>query len=157
VLRMLSGVNSLVVRVRDRKELLGETCRLAVTVGGYATAIVHMKTPGSPELQPTAWSGADDKLTEALRTALATDDPKQPKLIDRVIRSGKVFGCNDTSKLDAPEPLKNLLTQEQLLSIIALPLLVDNTAIGVLVLTARESGAISEEELRMLRDVSGNL
>src|SRR6185437_7729564 len=35
VLRMLSGVNGAVVRIRDRAELLRETCRLAVTVGGY--------------------------------------------------------------------------------------------------------------------------
>jgi diguanylate cyclase (GGDEF)-like protein len=39
----------------------------------------------------------------------------------------------------------------------ALPLNVDNTAIGVLFLAARDAGAISEAELRMLREVSGNL
>ena len=39
VLRMLSGINGAVVRIRDRTELLREACRLSVTLGGYPTAV----------------------------------------------------------------------------------------------------------------------
>src|SRR5262249_14177823 len=46
VLRMLSGVNALVVRIRDRVELLQETCRLAVKAGGYTAAVIATRTPG---------------------------------------------------------------------------------------------------------------
>ena len=36
VLKMLSGVNSAMVRIRQRREILAEACRLATSVGGYA-------------------------------------------------------------------------------------------------------------------------
>jgi len=43
VLKMLSGVNSAVLRIRQRREILVEACRLATSVGGYASAIVALK------------------------------------------------------------------------------------------------------------------
>src|SRR5690348_8187314 len=70
VLRMLSGINALVVRIRDRKELLQETCRLAVSVGRYATAILCAKSPGTPDIQPVAWSGVNEGVTSELRRVL---------------------------------------------------------------------------------------
>ena len=157
VLRMLSGINALVVRIRDRKELLQETCRLAVAVGRYATAIVSAKSPGTPDMQPIAWSGVDDNTTNALRKVIAEHGKAGSGIVGSVIRTGTPFVCNDTSRLDAPESFKEVVRQGGLMSIVALPLLVDNTAMGTIVLTARESDAVSEEELRMLREVAGNL
>ena len=48
---MLSGINALMVRARDRTELLNETCRLAVVGGGYATALVYLESPGVGGMQ----------------------------------------------------------------------------------------------------------
>ena len=42
VLKMLSGVNSAMVRIRQRREILVEACRLATAVGGYASAMVAL-------------------------------------------------------------------------------------------------------------------
>ncbi|MEJ0034733.1 MAG: EAL domain-containing protein [Gammaproteobacteria bacterium] len=156
VLHMLSGVNALVVRIRDRAELLQETCRLAVKVGGYAAAIVASKVPGSFAVQPVAWNGSQPKVIDALRAALAETAAVDTSVINRVIKSGKAIVSNDTSAPEAAE-LNETLTNCGLHSMVALPLNVDNTAIGVLFLAARDSGAISDEELRMLREVSGNL
>jgi diguanylate cyclase (GGDEF)-like protein len=157
VLRMLSGINALVVRIRDRKELLQETCRLAVSVGRYATAIISAQAPGAPDIQPIAWSGVDDNTTNALRKTIGEHGKHSAGIVNRVIRTGTPYVCNDTSQLEAPEPFKEVVRQAGLMSIVALPLMVDNTAMGTIVLTARESGAVSEEELRMLREVAGNL
>jgi diguanylate cyclase (GGDEF)-like protein len=156
VLRMLSGVNALVVRVRDRAELLRETCRLAVRVGGYAAAIVSSKAAGSFAVQPVAWCGIDDKVTDTLRAALAETAAVEGSVISRVMKSGKAVVSNDRSSSEAAE-LDETLRHCGLQSMVALPLNVDNTAVGVLFLGARDSGAISDEELRMLREVSGNL
>jgi diguanylate cyclase (GGDEF)-like protein len=157
VLRMLSGINALVVRIRDRKELLQEVCRLAVAVGRYATAIVSGKSPGAPDIQPIAWSGANESVTTALRKAIAEHGKTPASIVSRVLSTAAPYVCNDASTLDAPGPFREIVREAGLMSIVALPLLVDNTAMGVLVLTAHESGAVSEEELRMLREVAGNL
>src|SRR5215469_13466276 len=54
VLRMLSGINGAVVRIRDRTELLVEACRLGVTVGGYPSALVALRHPKTQQLEPVA-------------------------------------------------------------------------------------------------------
>ncbi len=157
VLRMLSGVNSVVVRIRDRAELLDETCRLAVTVGGYAAAIVSMKVPGSFGIQPVASAGIDAGVTESLRAMVARSAGSETSIVGRVMKSGNPFVCNDTIDLEATAAFNELMIRSGLYSIVALPLTVDGTPVGVLMLAARDSDAVSEEELRMLRDVSGNL
>ncbi len=157
VLRMLSGVNALVVRIRDRTELLQETCRLAVSVGGYSTAIVSMKTPDAFALQPVAWSGTDEYIVTALRGAVVDSAAQPTSIIGRVMQTGDPFICNDSADLIATSNFNTLMWKAGMCSLVALPLLIDGTALGVLLLVAREPGAISDEELRMLREVSGNL
>lgn len=157
VLQMLSGVNSLVVRIRDRIELLQETCRLAVRIGGYAAAVVSAKAPGVSSVQPLAWSGVDEVVTEALRSVAAESLKRENSIIARVLATGEPFVCNDTSDLERTATFNSAMLAAGLMSTVALPLVVDNTCVGVLVLAARDSGVVSDEELRMLREVSGNL
>ena len=57
VLRMLSGVNGLVLQTRDRTAVLRETCRLATSIGGYAAAIAVTRVSGSVTMQPVVWNG----------------------------------------------------------------------------------------------------
>src|SRR5262249_37869979 len=59
VLQMLSGINSLVPRIRDRKELLSEACRFAVKTGGYAHAVIMLQKSDTQFVQPFAWSGIE--------------------------------------------------------------------------------------------------
>ena len=40
VYAVLSGINTLIVRVRDRDELFREACRIAVEEGGFRMALI---------------------------------------------------------------------------------------------------------------------
>lgn len=93
VLQMLSGINSLVPRIRDRKELLEEACRFAVKTGGYAHAVVMLRKSGAQPVQPAAWSGVDQKRTEMLCAALA--GTVNVGIAGRVMQDGTVFVSND--------------------------------------------------------------
>ncbi len=157
VLRMLSGVNSLVVRIRDRSELLQETCRLAVSVGGYTAAIACWKTPGSPTLQPVIWSAIDDKTAEPLRAAVTDAGTRDTSIVGRVLKTGQAYICKNTQQLEGTATFSRLLLATGQHALAALPLLVDDTPVGVLLLTARDSEAVGDEELHMLREVAGNL
>lgn len=157
VLRMLSGVNGLVLRIRDRTELLRETCRLAVSEGGYAAAIASAIVPGMQSMHPVAWSGIDDRTTGNLRTYVAKAAARKSSVIGQVISTGKPFVCNNTAILSATAAFDALMIQAGLLSVVALPLVVDNTTIALLTLTARDSDVVGEEEMEMLREVAGNL
>jgi PleD family two-component response regulator len=52
VLQMLSRINTALVRIHDRDELLSETCRLAHSVGGYVIAMVALINPTTRMARP---------------------------------------------------------------------------------------------------------
>ena len=143
VLRMLSGINGAVVRIRDRTELLLEACRLGVTVGGYPTALVGLQQPKTQRLEPVAHQGADPlvahALCELLENRMAQDGQNRSKVRD----PATPFICQSTGATNSV--------------VIGLPLIVDKTVVGVLGVCPREHTAIPDEELVMLREVAANL
>ncbi|HKU16463.1 MAG TPA: EAL domain-containing protein [Steroidobacteraceae bacterium] len=157
VLRMLSGINSLVPRIRDRKELLQEACRFAIKTGGYAHAIVLLKKSGGQAVQPVAWAGADPKRTDIVSAELAEVAGGDEEIAERVLRAGSVVVCNDTGGALPDSAMHILLLQGGCRSAVALPLIVDKTTIGVLFLAALDADVVSDYELRMLREVAANL
>ncbi|HEX3844849.1 MAG TPA: EAL domain-containing protein [Steroidobacteraceae bacterium] len=143
VLRMLSGINGAVVRIRDRTELLREACRLSVAFGGYPAAVVGLQQPKSQRFEPVAHQGADPlvahTLCELLESRMAQDDQARARGRD----PAAPFTCQDAGATHT--------------AVIGLPLLVDKTVVGVLGVCPREHGTMPEEELVMLREVAANL
>jgi diguanylate cyclase (GGDEF)-like protein len=157
VLRMQSGVNGLVLRIRDRNELLRETCRLAVAEGGYAAAIAAAEVPGSANVLPVAWSSTDEAMAVELSERVSESAAQDDGVIATTLTSGRGFICNDTAEVNAGDALVPQLVRAGMRSLVVLPLRVDGTSIAVLVLTARDAGVVGEEELAMLREVAGNI
>jgi diguanylate cyclase (GGDEF)-like protein len=157
VLRMLSGVNAAVLRIRERDELFDEACRLAVTIGGYATAMVMLQQPGAGTVQAVACGGVEPASTEALRAAVLETADGDASIVGHVLKTGSAFVCSDTSALDAADRANALIMQMGFRAVIAMPLALDKTAIGVVLLTAGDTDALSDEELQMLREVAANL
>ena len=158
VLKMLSGVNGAMVRIRQRREILAEACRLATSVGGYASAMVALIEPGTRTARPTAWSGSVDQQQAGQMTFTiaesATDDTS---VIGRVLRTGSQLVCNDLQTLAMPLAARAALMDSGFRSVVAFPLLVDRTPVGALMLTSYDVGAVGDEELRMLRELVANL
>ncbi|HTY48684.1 MAG TPA: EAL domain-containing protein, partial [Steroidobacteraceae bacterium] len=162
VLRMLSGINGAVVRIRDRGSLLQEACRLAVTVGGYATAIVtlHRVKKGTREL--VAWDGTDEGAAQAL-AAVIERRAAQERLSNRaeggvppeLIFSESEYRGSQPPQEAAGPPAEPGTPLDR--PMIALPLKVDRTVIGVLAVCSRQRGIAGEEEMRLLREVAANL
>jgi diguanylate cyclase (GGDEF)-like protein len=146
VLRMLGGANGAVLRIRDRNELFGECCRLAVAVGGYAACVAVLQRPGTRELQVVSSAGADDDADQALRT-LATGSSVWSKDAQRTL-----LEIGNDPLISQANDLPG-----QLQSLIALPLLLEQTSIGALVLATRQHTLIGLEELRMLQEIAANL
>jgi len=144
VLRMLSGINSAVARIRERQELLEEVSRLAVTVGGYAGALVSLRHVQTRALEPHSWQGIDQQMAARLSELIA-------KRVTREIRAGRV-------SLEAPSPIEFARSETWGGGrMVALPLVVDKTVIGVMAVWSGATGQASEDEMRMLREVAANV
>ena len=143
VLRMLSGINGAVVRIRDRAELLREACRLAVSVGGYPMAFVALHQHQERRLEMLVCEGEELATANSICRLIEEQMERQTRAGRRGRDRSAPCECQDP---ESGSPLA-----------VGLPLLVDNTVIGVLGLSHRELGAIGEEEGRMLREVAANL
>src|SRR4051812_34923425 len=158
VLKMLSGVNGAMVRIRQRKEILVEACRLATSVGGYASAMVALIEPGTRTARPAAWSGSvDQQIATQLTFTIADSANDDTSVIGRVLRSGNQLVCNDLQTLVMPLAARAALMDSGFRSVVTFPLLVDRTPVGALMLTSYDAGAVGDEELRMLRELVANL
>lgn len=158
VLKMLSGVNSAMVRIRQRREILAEACRLATSIGGYASAMVALIEPGTRTARPTAWSGSvDNTAAQQITYSIGENANEDASVIGRVLRTGASLICNDLQNLDMGLAARASLMDSGYRSVVAYPLLVDRTPVGALMLTSYDVGAVGEEESRMLRELVANL
>ena len=70
---MLSGINTLIVRVRDRDELFREACRIAVEEGGFRMALIGIVDRSAMKIVPVASAGEDEELLTAIKDLLVID------------------------------------------------------------------------------------
>jgi diguanylate cyclase (GGDEF)-like protein len=157
ILEMLSGINTAVVRIRERLELLHEACRIAVTTGHYATVLVSFIEPGTRTARPCTWAGRGGEVMSSLVFSIASTAEEDTSVTGRVLRTGETFLCNDITRADTTVSRFPTLRNAAFKSIVALPLTVDGTTVGAMTLTARDSDAITGEELALLAEVAANL
>jgi diguanylate cyclase (GGDEF)-like protein/PAS domain S-box-containing protein len=153
-LRFLSGANSAIVRLRDRRRLLKEACRLAVETGGYGMATICLQPRHSGE-EPVVCRAVGKKHAEGRRPRaepLTGDGPAA-----RAIAIGEPVIVADLAEPGAPVPDRELLLGMQLRSCIALPLVIDGTAVGFVELYSDEPHVFGEAEIALLRQVTGNI
>jgi diguanylate cyclase (GGDEF)-like protein/PAS domain S-box-containing protein len=152
---VLSGINSTIVRVRDRTELFRASCRIAVQEGGFRMAWIGLAEPGAMRATPVVWEGFDQGYLEEVAAALK-DGVEDPGSVGKAIRYRKMVVANDI-ETDPHTVFKREALARGFRSLIAMPLLVADEAVGVLVLYAGETGFFDYEEIKLLKDLAGDI
>ncbi|NDP40905.1 MAG: EAL domain-containing protein, partial [Rhodoferax sp.] len=156
VYAVLSGINTLIVRVRDRDELFREACRVAVESGGFRMAMIAIAERGTLKLAPAASAGKDDGLLNAIKGILASSDTAPKTMSARALRDKKAVVSNDSHN-DPQVLFSSKYAESGVCSMAVLPLLVANEAVGVLALYAGEIDFFQEEELKLLTELAGDI
>ncbi len=146
---VLSDINSAIVRIRDRDELMQEACRIAVDEGRFEIAWIGIVGPRHPQVAAGARrtpQGAERHLPSW---------PTSPRhAANRVLHEARSVIINDLAGEaqlgTGHEPL-------QCSSMAAFPIRVDGELRGVLTLCAAEAGYFDEQELRLLRELAGDI
>ena len=73
VLQMLSEINTAVVRIREREELLREACRLAHRLGGYPLVVIATADPATHTARVIASDGSLQGRVLPLLEAIRAD------------------------------------------------------------------------------------
>jgi len=83
---VLSGINSTIVRVRERRELLSETCRIAVQQGGFRMAWIGLVEHGARKAIPLVWDGFEQGYLDDAASMLANREEDPGPRAGRFIR-----------------------------------------------------------------------
>jgi diguanylate cyclase (GGDEF)-like protein/PAS domain S-box-containing protein len=153
---VLSGINSAIVRIRDRKELLDEACRIAVDHGHFSLAWIGLLDRTTMELKPVASAGNDQGHLQLLQLSAREDAPGGQGVAGRVVRSRKPVVSNDVAT-DGLLLFPKEAVARGFRAMVGLPLLVGADAVGVLTLYAAETGFFNEEEMRLLDELAGDV
>ncbi len=154
-----SGINSIILRSRDRRQLLEEACRIAVERGDFGMAWVGMLDPKTLDIIPAACAGIEvGSLTATSPNSARADSPRGQGFMGRAIREKRALFTND---LAAEPGGGNFRRQEALRrgyrSMIAIPLMVEDRVVGVISLFAKEANFFDDEEVTLLTDLAGNV
>jgi diguanylate cyclase (GGDEF)-like protein/PAS domain S-box-containing protein len=154
---LLGTLNSAIVRVRERKALFEEFCRIAVSQGGFVLArIIELDREGRASLAAT--TEPDQALFRGMIDAYNRDPAGAASLFADALRRGEAVVSNSLAD-DARvhEAQRGALTRAGNYSLALLPLKVDGRVAGLVALRAREPGFFDQEELRLLSEMVSNI
>jgi diguanylate cyclase (GGDEF)-like protein len=159
VYAVLSGINSLIVRVRDREELFQAACQIAIDHGGFKmawigivdrdqkTIVAAASAVGQPDFPALAGEHAPAVTPVSLqggsKAAQAVRDAKP-------VISNTIDG--DTTVVQSKERMAR-----GIFSMATLPLLIAGEAVGVLTLFSDEAEFFDAEEMRLLLELAGDI
>lgn len=153
---MLSAINTLIVRVRDRDELFKGACRIAVEEGKFRMAMIAIADPVDGAVAPVASAGDDDGILDAIRTVLASPEQAPNSMVIRAMRQKTELLSNNSTN-DSQLLLARQCAEAGIRSVAVMPLIVADEAIGVFALHASENEFFHAEEMKLLREMAGDI
>lgn len=157
VYALLSGINSAIVRIKDRQALFEEACKLAVEKGEFLLAWIGMHEPATGSVPVTAQSGLSAGYIEDNRFSTDEHMPDCCLLTAEALRMGIPAICNDVATDPRMARWREPALEHGFHSVVVLPITADNKPIGVITLYATETGFFTSEEMKLLTELSGDI
>jgi diguanylate cyclase (GGDEF)-like protein len=157
VVQMLSAINSALVRIQSREDVLRETCRLAHQIGAYSIVMVALIDPVTRMARPAGWAGWEFLVDPGREFPVADSEAGDTSLMGRVIRTGEATLCEDIETFPYVIDGREGLIAAGVRSIACLPLRVDSTPVGSFFCGIGAGAAIEPDEMRLLEEVAANL
>jgi len=155
VFAVLSGINALIVRVRDRDELFQGVCRIAIEAGKFPMAWVGVADPETQRVKPVAWGGEAEKFLASAPLSISQNRAGRG-MSGTAVKEKKAVIVNDLQN-DPRAQMKEHCRERGISSLVMLPLVVQGEGMGVLALYAREVGFFDDEEMKLLLELSGDI
>ena len=158
VYAVLSGINSLIVRVPDRDELFREACRIAVEVGQFQFAWIGIVDRSAQKVVPVASAGAEVGFLERVRERLSFADGSAsgygPPAI--AVREKKAVVVNDV-ETDPRIRRRHTHIERGIHSLVYLPLLIADEPVAIFGIHAAEAGYFDDAEMKLLQELAGDI
>ena len=162
VYAMLSGINTLIVRVRTRTELFDSACQIAASDGDFPMAMIAMVDRNLMKIVPVASVGMPADILRGLKERFASDEarpvgPAQGQtMAERAVSEKRAIVNNDIKHNPSAIYAKRHI-EAGIRAMAMLPIAVGGEAVGVLALYAREVDFFHEDELKLLSQLTHDI
>jgi diguanylate cyclase (GGDEF)-like protein/PAS domain S-box-containing protein len=153
---VLSDINALIVRVRERDELFHDACRIAVEAGQFRLAWIGLVDRAAEEIRPVAWYGIGEDYIKLMPLKLQAGSTDTFGLASRAVVEGKPIVSDDMS-VDTRVVLAQEAARRGLRALAILPLVGAEGVSGVLALYSGETGIFDDEEMKLLLELAGDI
>lgn len=154
---VLSGINSIIVQIRGREELLRETCRIAVEQGGFGMVWIGLLDAGGREVRVAAHHGFAPDVPGGFQLPAGSGTEIHHRAGCRAILDRTPFVVNDLAGVQPHNQLRQLAVGRGYRSVIALPLIAAGATTGVMIMYAREVGFFNADEVKLLSELAGDI
>jgi diguanylate cyclase (GGDEF)-like protein/PAS domain S-box-containing protein len=152
-----SGINGMVVRVRDRQALFRDACRIAVEQGGFRMAWVGTIDPDTLDGKLVVTAGADAGDAERIRLTARPGLPHSERPACRALREKRAVIGNDIANDPAMATVREDALACGYRSVAALPLSADGNVDAVIVLFSDEPNFFDRQEMELLEQLAADM
>ncbi len=153
---VLSNINQMIVRVKDKSKLLDETCNIAFKDGGFRMIWIGLVEPESNVLNVVSSAGYVGNYLDNFRIDLNNAEDKIG-IAGKCIKYGKYQVCNDIENekntvRDAAKAVNNKYN-----SLASFPIILRGKAIGVINLYSEQKNFFVEDEIKLLEEMASDI
>src|SRR5665811_452264 len=157
VYAVLSGINTTIVRTRDRQELFDEACRIAVELGKFRLAWIGLLDANGLDVTPVARAGVDEGYLDNIQLTARDDAPDRCEMVARALREKTAVVCNNIDTDPKMARWREEALRRGYRSVVVFPLKLADKVAGLLLLYASEAGFFDTEEMRLLSEIAGDI
>jgi serine phosphatase RsbU (regulator of sigma subunit) len=155
--RALSRCNQALVRAVDEPTLLQQICQIVVEEAGYRLCWVgQAENDEAKSVMPLAQAGFEEGYLKALNITWADTERGQGPT-GMCIRTGRTVLAKDIATDPQMVPWRAEALKRGYASSVAIPLIVDSTAFGALMIYAAEPGVFGPDEVGLLTELANDL
>ena len=153
-----SHINQAIVRIKGKKELLEEVCKITVSYGDFEMSWVGLVEDSSNDLiKYTSAGDINDYLEKVGGFTIDVSKPKGNGPTATSLRRGIPIAINDISNDVLMQDWKEIALQNNFNSLIALPIKVKDDIIGAFTLYSSLKDFFNEEEIKLLVNITDNI
>ncbi len=148
-----SEINAAIVRLREREELLRETCHIVSQQGRFELVWIGTIDQDRKEVRPVAWTGFPEEVARAVSWASITS---AKGTLGEAVQTRKPSVRNDIAELPGGK-LRQQAVERGCFSTICMPVETEGRVTALIALFATGKGFFDQDELALLAGVASNV
>lgn len=150
---LLSQINQAIVRIDNRKELFDKICNIAIEFGKFSFAWIGLLDDKNDKVIPVSFDGYENGYLDVVKNSIGNNVRTNPFLInffrDGINIVSNDIGNDDFHVYDREDAIKRGYKSSGIF-----PIRENNKVIGLLCLSSEKPNFFSEEEIRLLDEVT---